>query len=299
MIHHSECPLCSSSSTSLKFNLRDHFVTGETFPLYTCNNCGFLFTQDHPDENAISGYYESEAYISHSNTSEGLINRLYKIVRKLMLERKTRLVKSVTGLNTGNILDVGSGTGHFLKSMKDAGWETMGIEINPSAREFSTSVFNIQVYNSVDELPGNIKFDCISLWHVLEHFQDPEEYILKLKRHLNPGGFFITALPNSDSYDSHYYKENWAAYDIPRHLWHFNSDTFTIFAKKASLELSGISYLPFDVFYISMLSEKYSDKSFSNIRGLIMGMLFALGSLFKPLKASSLIYILKHNKLKS
>lgn len=298
MRHHSECPLCSSTSVSLKFNIRDHFVTGETFPLYTCNNCGFLFTQDHPDENAISGYYESESYISHSNTSEGFINKLYKFVRKLMLKRKTRLVKSVSGLDNGNILDVGSGTGHFLKSMKDAGWRTTGIEINKSAREFSTSVFNIPVYNSIDELPGDIKFDCITLWHVLEHFQEPEEYVLKLKNHLNPGGIFVIALPNSDSYDSHHYKEKWAAYDVPRHLWHFDPGTFTIFAKKASVELSGTRYLPFDVFYISMLSEKYSDKKFSNIRGLFKGLLFATGSLFNPLKASSLIYILEQSNEK-
>lgn len=295
MMHHSDCPLCSSSSVSFKFNIKDNFISGEVFPLNKCNSCGFLFTQDHPDKDEISRYYESESYISHSNTSEGLINKIYKTVRKLMLRRKTRLVKNVTGLDNGRILDVGSGTGHFLKSMKDAGWKTTGIEINQSASEFSTSAFNIPVYNSIDDLSGDMKFDCISLWHVLEHFQDPEEYISKLKRHLNPGGVFIIALPNSDSYDSHHYKEKWAAYDVPRHLWHFNHGTFSVFVKKTGLELSGMRYLPFDVFYISMLSEKYSDKSFSNIRGLFKGMLFASCSFFNPLKASSLIFILKQS----
>lgn len=294
MVHHVACPLCSSTELVHEFTCTDHFLSGETFPVVKCDQCGFTFTQDHPGENEAGKYYESEDYISHSDTSKGLTNKLYRFARNFMLKRKVRLVVKVTGQNRGNLLDIGSGTGYFVNAMKNAGWKAEGIEINKKAREFSIAKFGIDVYDPSDLSnlkPGN--YDCITLWHVLEHFHDPDVYMREIARLLKPGGRCIIALPNSNSYDARHYREFWAAWDVPRHLWHFTPETFRKFCEKSTFELTKISSLPLDVFYISTLSEKYRGSGFHFFKGIVKGKWLWILSAFNKKKASSLIYVLR------
>ena len=152
-----------------------------------------------------------------------------------MLIKKRDLIKKVTGINKGTLLDVGSGTSHFINTMKNAGWQIKGVEINKNARDFANSKFGIETIGP-EEIEGleTGSFNCITLWHVLEHFHNPSRYISELIRLLKPGGVFIIALPNSNSYDAGFYKQYWAAYDVPRHLWHFNPFTFSIFSSGPS-----------------------------------------------------------------
>ena len=293
MVHYTACPLCSSDKISILFDCTDHFVTNETFPIARCNECGFSFTQDRPEESEAGKYYESESYISHSDTSEGLINKLYRFARNMMLRKKAKLVRTVTGLEKGIILDIGSGTGYFASEMKKAEWDAKGIEINEKAREFSISTFGLEVSDpsQIHKLgPGS--FDCITLWHVLEHFDDPNAYMTEVRRLLKPGGICIIALPNSNSYDALHYGRYWAAWDVPRHLWHFTPSTFRRFAENAGFILTGLRSLPLDVFYISALSEKYKGSKLNFIIGMIRGKWWWLMALFDKKRASSLIYIL-------
>jgi SAM-dependent methyltransferase len=294
MVHHRECPLCRSENISLNFSCTDHFVSKEVFPLFKCRQCGFAFTQDYPEESKIGRYYESEDYISHSDTSRGLSNKLYRLVRNLMLSRKRNIVRKVTRLPEGSILDIGSGTGYFAFTMKKAGWQVKGIEVNEKARNFSSSQFGIDVCgpDKIDVLESK-SYDCITLWHVLEHFHDPFKYAREIFRLLKPGGICVIALPNMGSYDATYYGSYWAAYDVPRHLWHFNPDSFRIFCEKTGFKLEPVKTLPMDVFYISQLSEKYKESSFAFIRGMIKAMVFAFLSVFNKKRSSSLIYILQ------
>lgn len=294
MVHHGTCPLCSSAEPEKRFTCSDHFVSGETFPVAECRVCGFTFTQDHPGEGEAGRYYESEEYISHSDTSEGLINRLYRLARNFMLRRKCNLVKEVTGLRAGNILDVGSGTGYFANAMKQDGWHAEGIEINEKARNFSSREFGLIVHHpdNISKLePGS--YDCITLWHVLEHFHDPDGYMKEISRLLKPGGRCIIALPNRSSYDASFYGRFWAAWDVPRHLWHFSPATFRKYCEKSMFELINIRPLPLDVFYVSMLSEKYRGAKLHFIKGMIVGNWFWIKSLFNKERSSSLIYILR------
>lgn len=294
MIHHETCPLCLSGKVTLKFSCTDHFISREVFQIAQCCDCGFRFTQDSPDEKEIGRYYESEEYVSHSNTSKGFVNNLYQLARKYMLRRKLAIVQKTSGLNTGHLLDIGSGTGHFADIMKQSGWQVRGIEINDKAREFSQSHFGLDVI-SPDQI-ASIKtesFDCITLWHVLEHFHNPFKYAADIHRILKPGGVCLVALPNSGSPDAAHYKEFWAAYDVPRHLWHFNPATFRLFAEKAGFKLQELRSLPLDVFYISALSEKYKKSSLSFIKGMVRAKFYAIQTLFNKEKSSSVIYILK------
>jgi len=294
MVHHECCPLCQSGKIDVKFSCTDHFISREIFQVAQCSACGFQFTLDYPDEEEIGRYYESEEYVSHSNTSKGFVNNLYQLARKYMLRRKLAIVRQASGLKTGILLDIGSGTGHFADTMQRSGWNVRGIEINDKAREFSESQFGLDVIcpDLISSLESE-SFDCITLWHVLEHFHNPFKYAADIHRILKPGGVCLIALPNSGSPDAAHYKEFWAAYDVPRHLWHFNPETFKLFAEKTGFRLKELRSLPLDVFYISALSEKYKKSSLSFIKGIVRAKFYAFYSLFSKEKSSSVIYILQ------
>ncbi len=294
MVHHNKCPLCSSENITAKLQTADHFLTREIFTLYGCADCGFIFTNDHPDEGGIGHYYESEDYLSHNEPKGNLPGRIYGISRNVMLRKKVRIVQKATGIEKGSILDTGSGAGHFLNAMRNAGWNVTGIEINEKVRQYSASSFGLNVQD-----PGHLKtlpsesFDCITLWHVLEHFQDPLGYAKEIMRLLKPEGICIVALPNCASSDAAFFGTYWAAYDVPRHLWHFTPDTFKRFTRDTGFELVNILPLPLDVFYISILSEKYKGANLPFLSGMIRGFWFRILTLFNKERASSLIYILK------
>ncbi len=294
MVHHYVCPLCSSEKISLHFRCTDHFISKEVFEIYKCSSCSFEFTQDHPDESEIGRFYNSEEYISHNDTSKGFSNKIYRVARKVMLHKKKRIIKKVTGLDHGSLLDIGSGTGYFAWTMKKEGWQVKGVEINKKARDFSISQFGIDVQgpDQLSEMEAN-SFDCITLWHVLEHFHDPFKYITDILHLLKPGGLCVIALPNSNSYDANYYGQFWAAYDVPRHLWHYNPASFRIFTEKAGFVSDNIGILPLDVFYISILSERYKGSRQAFLRGMVRALPLAVFSALKKIKCSSIIYFLR------
>jgi SAM-dependent methyltransferase len=294
MVHHNSCPLCSSDKVDLLFSCNDYFVSRKDFAIHKCTVCDFLFTQDYPEENEIAKYYNSDNYISHSDTSEGFSNKLYRVARSIMLWKKKELIRKITGLNNGTLLDIGSGTGYFAGTMKKAGWLVKGIEINEKARNFAVEHFGLEIFapDKISSLEAG-GFDCITLWHVLEHFHDPFEYISEIYRLLKPGGACVIALPNCSSYDAEHYKQFWAAWDVPRHLWHFNPATFKLFSGKPGFLSEDFRILPLDVFYISQLSEKYKGSSFAFIRGMLKATVFTILSVFKKGRSSSVIYILR------
>jgi 2-polyprenyl-3-methyl-5-hydroxy-6-metoxy-1,4-benzoquinol methylase len=294
MVHHLRCPLCSSEMITLHFSCTDHFISKEAFDIVRCNTCRFLFTQDYPDEKEINKYYESEDYISHSDTSAGIINKFYHLIRQVMLLRKRRIIEKLTGLQNGDLLDVGSGTGHFAWEMKKSGWSVKGIEISDKARKFSSSTFGLEII-APEQISGMVaeSFDCITMWHVMEHFYDPDKYISDIITLLKPGGICIIALPNSSSFDAKYYKNFWAAFDVPRHLWHFDPVTFRYFSGNTGIKVENQLVLPFDVFYISVLSEKYAGSQWPFIKGIARAIWFSFLTIFDRNKSSSIIYILR------
>jgi SAM-dependent methyltransferase len=294
MIHHNTCPLCSSAEIRLNLTSNDYFKSRESFPVWSCSVCGFSFTQDVPDETAIGNYYDSDDYISHSDSTKGLVNKIYRMVRKRMLRKKRRIVNSDTGLKEGSIIDIGSGTGHFAAEMKNSGWIARGIEINEKARNASVDKFGLEIISPVKiSAFEDDSFDCITLWHVLEHFNDLHSYIYEINRILKPGGTCIIALPNISSFDADHYGQYWAAYDVPRHLWHFNPDTFGFLFEARGFRMVNLRPLPLDVFYISILSERYKGNSLAFISGMLKGAYFAFRALFNKRKSSSLIYTLR------
>lgn len=297
VITHDKCPLCQSSAIKKRFACVDEFATGEQFDIFECTACGLAFTQNVPDEKEIDRYYESPTYISHSNTSKGFVNRVYHIVRRIMLQKKAQKVEMLTGLKNGRLLDYGAGTGHFARIMETRGWSVTAIEKNGKARELALKEFGFEML-PVEAL-STIKdkeLDVVTMWHVMEHIQEPDRMWDELHRILGDKGIAIIAVPNSASYDALKYKKHWAAYDVPRHLWHFTPSTIAQWGEKHGFVLDGQYTMPFDGFYISMLSEQYKDSRLHTIRGFWSGFKGWLLQCRRSNASSSIIYVFRKRR---
>lgn len=293
VVHLNNCPVCGSSKIETFLHGRDFFSSGEDFDVVKCESCSFKFTKDFPDEENIASYYDSPEYISHSDTRKGLVNSIYHFVRSLMLNKKTSLVNSHSS-SKGTLMDIGCGTGYFAGKMKQNGWEVLAIEKNPKAREFVKATWGIDVQDTVQlQKIQEKKIDVITLWHVLEHIEQLNETMKLFHAILKDNGTLIIALPNSNSYDAKVYKKYWAAYDLPRHLWHFSPITFSLLAKQHGFEIIQTVRMPFDVFYIALLSEKYINRRFGKLLALYHGVIGWAKSHSDVENTSSLIYVLK------
>lgn len=295
MIVLSACPCCNSKDLVMALSAKDHTVTGETFDIWHCNNCIARFTQAIPDQNEIQKYYRSEKYISHSETKQGFINNIYHYIRKRTLKSKRNLIEKNTKLSFGNILDIGAGTGAFLRTMKDAGWKVTGVEPDETARTNAQQLYGLSLLPSEDIFTLEAaSYDAITLWHVLEHVHDLHKYIDQLKSLLKPAGRLFIAVPNYTSYDAETYKQFWAAYDVPRHLYHFSPTAITQLLLQHSLQLKGIKPMWYDSFYVSMLSEKYKSGKNNLLSACWNGYISNCKALIDKEKCSSIIYIVSH-----
>lgn len=293
-IHNNICPICNHSEFSDYLVCKDYYASKEDFQLIECKKCGFVLTQDFPSENEIGKYYHVPDYVSHSDTKKGLINRLYHIARSMALKSKAKIINKYSGKDEGMLLDIGCGTGYFLDQMRGEGWAVTGVEKDEGARKFAKEKFdlNTQEHNYVLQLLKGSK-DVITMWHVLEHIENLDLMMNRLHDILREDGLLVIALPNCHSLDAQAYEQYWAAYDVPRHLWHFSPDNFELLANKYNFKLVDKKPMYFDAFYISMLSEKYKGSFIASLRGLIKGFSFFLRSRSNVDTCSSITYILK------
>jgi 2-polyprenyl-3-methyl-5-hydroxy-6-metoxy-1,4-benzoquinol methylase len=294
-LHYTHCPVCGSSDIHPILTAKDHSVSGEEFVIWQCQSCTLRFTQDVPDENSIGSYYQSQDYISHSNTNKGLLNKLYQAVRKFTLGQKSGLVISHT-TKKGRILDIGAGIGAFLYEMKQKGWDIDGVEPDYGARQQAKNLFaiNLKPTPELYQLPHG-SYDAITLWHVLEHVEPLQDYVAQLKKLLTPNGRIFIAVPNYTSLDADLYGNRWAAYDVPRHLYHFTPRSIEVLVEKHGMKIITRKPMWFDAFYISLLSSKYRTGSTSWLGAGINGIRSNFKALVNKKKASSLIYIISKN----
>ncbi len=298
-VHNIEkCPLCEGSRFEKVITCIDHYATGEPFEIWRCNDCGFLFTQAFPTEAEMGRYYESPDYIPHSDTNKGIVNRIYHWVRLFMLSRKASLIRRHSGLSSGTLLDIGAGTGYFPYCMKKKGWDVSAIEKSAAARDFAKEHFSLDMDTAETLQRQKDKFfDVITLWHVMEHLENLNETWETLHRILKDSGTLFVAVPNPMSSDAMKYKETWAAYDVPRHLWHFSPSVMRRFGDKHGFTLYARHPMPFDGFYVSILSEKYSKSRFPFFKGFASGIGTWLSSAADKDRSSSMIYIFKKKEV--
>ena len=282
----------------------DHTVSRETFSVYIDEKSELLITTPRPEVEELGKYYESEEYISHSNTNKTFIDKVYQRVRNYTIKKKVKLINSFAVENK-TLLDIGSGTGDFLLACKNSGWQIIGVEPNEKAKAITYSNINekdskSKIFDSVESLRNNTQssnaktFDVITMWHVLEHVPNLTEYVSNLKHLLKSSGTLIIAVPNYKSYDANYYKEFWAAYDVPRHLWHFSKKSIQDLFNKENMEVVKTLPMKFDSYYVSLLSEKYKKGKSNLFKAFFIG----FKSNFKARSTkeySSHIYIIKNS----
>jgi len=267
--------------------LTDHLVTGEEFGLIW--NADYECYQTDPFPKSLERYYQSNTYISHSDNEETVMERVYQRAKRVSLNHKLGLVKRFCG-QEGVLMDIGAGTGDFVKYAQDRGWEAYGVEPNETAR---TRAHNkgVPVYSRIT-VQQEAVYDAITLWHVLEHLPDLDEELRTISATLKAGGWLILAVPNYKSLDARYYKSKWAAYDVPRHLWHFSRSSIKRIFGQKRYELRAVKPLWLDAFYISWLSETYRNNPLAPLSGALMGAASNLCGVFSR-EFSSHVYCLQ------
>ena len=288
------CPVCNGHELIPKLDCLDHSTSQETFTIVSCGTCDFTFTNPRPFNKKLGNYYKSDMYISHTNNTKGLFNWIYQTVRNYTIGTKVSLLKSIQ--KTGAHLDVGCGTGEFLNACKLAGFTTKGIEPSELARKQAINNHRLDISSNTDLSQYTDKeFDSISMWHVLEHVPALNETIKQFDRLLKPGGKIIIAVPNHKSWDAKFYKEFWAAWDVPIHLWHFSKETIEQLFKKSNFSLEKTKPMIFDSFYVSLLSEEFKTGNKNFITGFIIGLFSNLIGVISKRGHSSIIYVFKKN----
>ncbi|OUS01699.1 methyltransferase [Flavobacteriales bacterium 33_180_T64] len=282
----------NKSKDNIYLSVKDHSVSGEEFQLIYNKELEMLETYPHPSEDKLGDYYESENYISHTDGKRNLFEKVYHVVKSMALKRKLKLINSFHS-EEKKLLDVGCGTGDFLKIALDHNWSVSGIEPNENARLIANQKTNNSVFNieHLSKLEAH-SFDVITLWHVLEHLPKLEEHISVFESLLKPNGRLIIAVPNFKSYDAKHYKNFWAAYDVPRHLWHFSQMSISKLVQQKSMSVVKTVPMIFDGYYVSLLSEKYKNGFMNPIKSFLVG----FKSNMKAKRSgeySSLIYVIK------
>lgn len=266
---------------------KDHLVSKESYELLYNQDYDLLVTSPMPSD--LEKYYDSNEYQSHSDDSSGVFNFVYQQIKQYSFRKKLSLFHKKTPGK--QLLDIGAGTGEFLKFCKEKGWDTFGIEPNKKARGLAKEK-GIDLVDKLNKVSQQ-KFDVITMWHVLEHVPNLSEEIHQIKKLLKEDGMLIVAVPNFNSFDARYYKEFWAAYDVPRHLWHFSQHSISKIFGEYDFELVKIKPLVFDAFYISLISEKYKSGKMNFLKSFLIGLRSNLKAR-KNKEYSSLIYVLKH-----
>ena len=270
--------------------VKDHSVSKEIFDLYYDEELDMLITSPQPELQNLGKYYESEDYISHTDNKRSLFEKAYHFVKNIALKNKLNLINSQQP-KKGKLLDIGAGTGDFLLTAKNDGWETIGVEPSDRAKNIAKEK-GISFVEETSTLESN-SLDVITMWHVLEHVPNLEVQIEELKRLLKPTGTLIIAVPNYKSFDAGHYETFWAAYDVPIHFWHFSKKSIQLLFERVDMKLEKILPMKFDSFYVSLLSEKYKTGKMNYIKAFLVGLKSNLKA--KNTKEySSHIYVLKN-----
>lgn len=284
-----QCPSCGHKKFQNHLITEDHFLTHDSFALVKCQECELVFTNPRPTFDSIGAYYASDDYISHSGKSSSIVTYIYRIARFISTRRKIKLIRKLNS-QSKTILDFGCGTGYFLSQCTKKGFSVAGVEPSQSARNNIPSAVKSHIHPNLSNITN--KFEVITAWHVIEHVHDLRETIKSLRSLLNKKGHMIIALPNISSFDAEHYGPYWAGLDTPRHLYHFTPSSFKTLIKSLKLKLVSQYPLPFDAYYVSLLSEKYLSGNNQLFKAIKTGFISNRAA-HQTKQYSSIIYVLQ------
>lgn len=269
--------------------VEDYSVSNEVFDLHHNTAYDLLITFPKPSLETLPNYYESDDYISHTDKSRTLFERVYQLIKSIAIKKKISLINKHS--NKGALLDIGAGTGSFLYAAKKDGWQTIGLEPSEKAKQFASQK-GLEFVDNLNDIPSQSQ-DIVTMWHVLEHVPNLEDYLFELKRIIKPTGTIFIAVPNFKSFDASYYGKFWAAYDVPRHLWHFSKGSIQKLFSEKQMRLEAVLPMKFDSYYVSLLSEKNRNGKIKPLRAFFVG-LKSNNEAKRTKEYSSHIYVIKN-----
>lgn len=290
-VHIRLCPLCGGTKSRSAMELLDYHLTSEPFTLVDCASCGFRFTSPRPNPSSIHHYYASETYLSHQSNSRTFISLAYRVLRRIALRIKAAEIFKYA--KTGSLLDIGCGTGEFLDYSASRGFLPVGVEPNISARNSAIARRSLTIVGRLEDATSGIPYRVITLWHVLEHLENPHHSIEQIHSMLAERGHLFIAVPNRDSWDASHYGKYWAAWDVPRHCSHFRTQDVVKLLEAHNFEVVSTRRMWFDAYFIALLSERYRGKPSMVSWGLsiVIGSLSNTISLLSGRPTSSSLYV--------
>ncbi len=219
------CNLCSQAN----------FTTLYTFShskIVQCDNCELVWTLDNVSTSELSEYYHSLYYTPDININYFLYH-FNKHLTPLYRFYATKIKKYTQGSNNKNLLDIGSGMGFFIKHMHDLGWNVTGVEPDPNLSAYSRNILSLKtITDTIENLNLTEKFDVVTLFHTLEHVNDPQTVIKKLSKLVKDNSLLIIEVPNISSPFAKIQKDSWGAIDPYAHRYYFSQKTLTSFLEK-------------------------------------------------------------------
>jgi len=253
-----ECPICGSKNFDFLYMGRDKLLgISGNFSLFKCKNCELIFLNPQPNYQELEKYYSNEKYYSLKKidtTSKKLKIKLllYKTyfneenktqIMRLLLSPLKFIIRGTLLKKNTKLLDIGGGSGQFLYEMRELGMNVCGIEPGDFDKESNTKYkLNIKNVDLIKAKYPEDSFDLITMNHVLEHVNNPNETVMEIKKVLRKDGTLIIGIPNTNSLARKIFGKNWLAYDVPRHLFNYSGKNLNPLLEKNGFRISKIRY---------------------------------------------------------
>lgn len=216
MIYECVDSLCSLCGRPVVLCASHNGTGGTKYSVCYCEACTFGKTVPCPDDATLHELHSTQYY----RNGEGVrfVAPFEWLVEGM---RRWRIYRLAQYVRKGRALDIGCGSGRFLRALQNSGWEVAGVELNDDTATAARTVHGLVVATSLEDLADQ-SFDLITITHVLEHVRDPCQMLADCVRLLKPGGVIAVAVPNIESWQARLTRGSWFHLDVPRHLWHFS-----------------------------------------------------------------------------